>query len=188
MRRSRHTYWWPTPADFNALHMEADFCAEHEWGIETLRTAFGMLALEPETAGLDRHRIQGLPYGLVWHHRPRSRYAFLRFEPWASREPTVHGRETSIGRREEIAGAWSGGSFQVVAQTPESRANLTQLRDAFIAMDVAILMGGGNDNPFHRPGLTIAIASRVPESIRSALRDDDLRRLALAPAGAPGRV
>lgn len=182
MKRAYEAFWWEDPTAPSALHLTADFCAEHELGIGTLRSEFGIPDLTGDVVGIERHRIRVLPPDLIWYRKGTSRYAFLRFDRFNFREPTIRGRELWIGRNQDTAGAWSGQAFQIVAQTPQSRKNLSDLRDAFVAQDVAILTGGGSDNPFHRPGLTFGIMSRVPSKVDEALREHDLDQLALREA------
>lgn len=177
MKRSPRATWWPNPEEPCALHLAPTFAAEHECGIAPLRRAFGLPELSAEHVGLERHRIRVIPPALHWMHRPRSRYAYLRYDAYAWREPTVHGPETWIGHTEETAGAWSMAAFYVVAKTPGARRNLQALRDAFAALDVAILLGGRN-GPLSGPGLTLAIISRTPPEVDAALREHDLAVLA----------
>jgi hypothetical protein len=180
MRRARLTHWWPEPTRPAALHLEADFTAEHERGIGALRRDFEMAELDEETAGLERHRVRTLPPDLIWLHKPRSRYAFLRLDPFNRSEPTTKGRHIWFGREDDTLGLWRSDAFLVIARTSAARKNLADLRDAFRDHDAAILLGGGSPgNPFSRPGLTLGIVSRTPPEVYHALREHDLDLLAL---------
>ena len=162
MRPARRTHWWPTPTEWSALHLEPDYRAEHERGIAGIAQAFGLLPVRADIPAFERHVIRKVPAGLTWSALPEGDCAILRFDASGSRTRPMD----KLRALEGIAGAWGRDGFEIVAIDPASRRNVAELWSAFKALDVAILLGGSTGNPFERPGLTIAIASRVPEAIR----------------------
>lgn len=140
------------------VNLGADYCAEHEWGLEGLASDFGLNPKAPP--GLQRHMITKLPsgyfkLGLVMKE---GYVGYMHTEEHVSREVS------NIYDGEEFAGAWSGSDFGIRFK---NKAYAADLYNSFLNHDVAFLFLK-NENPFGRSGLCIMIASKLdPEIVKN---------------------
>ena len=177
MRRgvSGAAIYYTLDGKLQAVNLGADYTAEHEFGIEELKQAFGVDEKAPP--GIKRNQIRLVPSHLgirqdggssaVWYerwyygHKPSSELDFYRYT--RPSDP-----------KQEIVGAWSMQDFGVRLSNHDLA---TDLLEAFKRKDVAFLFGNTGENPFSRAGLVLAIVSRLPKeqlaSIKAAHEDSD---------------
>lgn len=79
----------------------------------------------------------------------------------------------------ELSAAYSRSGFEIRAYSDATKAFLGAIHAAVAAGDFACFRGGGSNNPFYRGGLVVAIPSRVPAGLKSAMLDAhaDTKRL-----------
>lgn len=162
-----------------AIHMKADFTAEHERGINDLRRLINtpgddVDGIERYKMGHDENtltRVERLTTFFVKSSKlhpqdepkPITRKIsclrfglddvdIRKFKSWL-----LHATDT------ELSGGFDDQSFEVLAYTPEARAFLDDLHSSLLKGDFSLHMGSSS-NPFSRGGLNISIPSRVPQA------------------------
>lgn len=156
-----------------SVNLGADFCAEHEWGIKDIETAF---ALDPrKKPGVERRRVRAIPHRLQVSHVTKSKDGPERWAIWYAPYGEYNSRELYLSRENwedpqspwrEFVGAWSEQDFAVLFTKEQDALDLL---DAFNRKDVAFLSANTFGNPFARSGLVLAIVSRLPKEIVSSL-------------------
>ena len=172
---------------FVGFNLGSDFCAEHEWGIDGIREAFGM----PKTpdranAGIARRAITAVPPWLkMIEHKEDLLLACDRNSLYGEKSPEELANwlrwccesELHMDGQSEIAAAWSEDDFCIKASKIEHKDFLRELHGAFLGKDVAIFFGGGGF--IENPGLCICIASALPEDLKKKWADADKEKLAI---------
>lgn len=202
MRRGNDHEWHIEGGKTIFLSLGADYCAEHEWGINDLRLMLGVDGAKPKYAqeevkykkphGIERRRITN--HSLIRLYEHKGQVLLMCEEPWITKRFEEHlekdgpaktwkefrPRELSLWGDETLATAWDGGSFGVLAKGDDA-VRLRELHKEILAGNVAIWVGG-TSNPFARGGLILAIVSNVPaehlETMRAA--DEDAEKLKAA--------
>lgn len=182
--------------------LSADFCAEHEWGIQKLRDAFGC---DPEAeAGIPRRviakttrrgYISGKGAGdielisyfedderaiLLGNAESHAQYIKEELKKGKPLSELVPGelrlssyRLTRKKKSEpEIGAAWSERDFGIHVTAKEIPL-LRELRGHFARKNVVLMMGGGN-SPFENAGLILAVANRLPKKVVEVWKEGDL--------------
>lgn len=175
MRRAYHgTEWILNGSEVIGLCLGSDLCAEHEWGVDTLRAMF---ALQPDKDGIERRIIRKTPDCLTWIE-DKNVAAIQCKRMWSG--PTKLDDELRSSRGSSMVCAWSESAFGIAAYAKTDAERLKVLWDAFTAKDVAFWTNVG---AFHLGGgLIFAIASRIPEEQKSAILESDLDRKRLLKA------
>jgi hypothetical protein len=175
------------------IHLRADYCSEHEWGIKSIRQKFG---IDDTRLGIDKRRIStsGNVY-LVEFKTQNTKCAFLTnyliYLPnsFERGEGTWNDLKTFINphrwfntehneQSEGVAGAWNENNFLVVVKGTENIDKLKEVYEAFQTNDVAIFLGGGS-GPFMNAGLSISIISQLPSEIAKDMMDIDMMKINL---------
>jgi len=175
-----------------------DFCAEHEYDIEPIKSALGVG--NAAKAGADARRttrtaqdLQGHLFfadftgktktmtpetRLIFHCKPYDmEKALLRTTmhhwalPWLARTPAD---------RKPLSASWSKSGFALRAVGNEERQLLHDIHEALNGGD--ILLGLGGSKPFGRSPINLVIGSRVPADVRASILKDDLEQAKLAKA------
>lgn len=191
MRRAHNsTIVKNSAGEFVGINLGADFCAEHEWGIKTIKRDFGIDLGEEPNVGLSKRQITKVPdhirlldckvnYYNSATNRTRSRNAhvlvcdsFLNFPGWEDLEnPKVVAdmlRRPCDGidfthedvNKSFINAAWDEGGFAIVSDNKE---NLQKLYDAIQNKDVVIGCFGGG--VFQNAGLGVYIVSKLDKDV-----------------------
>ena len=170
------------------LHLRADYCAEHEWGIKPMRKRFGV---DTEQMGIEKRRISnsGNVY-LVEFTKKKEKCAFLT--NYLTDESNTFGRTQgtwndleqyineyrwfNLERNEQnegVAGAWDESDFVMVVKGQENIKLLKEVYEAFQTNDIAIFLGGGH-GPFSNAGLSISIISQLPAELIQDMYNIDM--------------
>ena len=156
------------------VNFGSDFCAEHEWGISDIRSAFG---IESDKIGLDALRVRSVPGDSEFRWIKLNGGEGFIFDDDYSVISAIQSNKSSVlefhGDNDVLSAAWSGNDFAVIASDEDGKRNLKTIFDAINARDAAILVAGSN-NPFGNGGLTILIASKIPAEVVKGWRDRDL--------------
>jgi len=150
------------------INFGADYCAEHEWGIEKIRKAFGV----PETGqGLIKRQITLVPNTLEWVQFKNCEGFWIK--PW--RDGKIEDYNFPIGK--ELYTAWSGKDFGVFSTNPKEVSKLREVFEAIQRLDAAMWLGGGG--VFKNAGFVICIASRLSKEMtdRWELADKESEKL-----------
>lgn len=174
-----------------ALNLGADFCAEHEWGIEKLWHMMGVnfagLELDRYTATVPQDK------NLFFFVKKGNVYLTLDgYNSWREQSPDREDsfkkhisetlyldkevRKNSDGAPINFSAAWDEGSFGISVRNRKTDKEIfdfvANLITAIKSGDFAVWFGGNaGKNPFARSGLVVAIASKVPQDVRDYMRE-----------------
>jgi hypothetical protein len=150
---------------FVGINLGSDFCAEHEWGFDITKRAFGIAP--PETSfGIDRRKVRRLPEEFVWLATPK--YQGFWLKSWSEdKEP----RDVSFSGATLWTG-WSDGSFGAFSTDPDEQASLQSIYQAINGLDAALFLGG-RSGLFDNPGFIIAMPSRMATEELQAMAKAD---------------
>lgn len=173
------------------FYLASDFTADHESGIAMLERSFGIDRSLPGIPGRSISRpnpqawtiSKGIRVENEDSRKGRRRYrnhdiSMLIVGAYNFNEDTLTSREFATDGI-EILGSFSDEAFAIAAYSDAAKAALVEVKFGLENNDLAIMMGGGNQNPFDRGGLVIARASMIPADQAKITMDADLeeRRL-----------
>lgn len=162
--------------------MGSDFCAEHEWGVDSLRRSLGC---DSTKDGIDRRQMTTVPNslrlveGVAGHPSDKRKkgtpYEGMFLSPLESfyRQPAGFVEEDLRPYGDQtLCCAWDEKSFGIVAYGEKDKKNIKILWEAFQRKDVAFWP---NIGAFHLGGgLIFCIASKVPEEDKKNMYAADL--------------
>ena len=159
------------------VSLGADYCAEHEWGIKGLQQAFGFG--DPEKFGLARRKITRMSPLLRWANFKTKVYrdgknksvgcSGFWVKGWDGGDDTPTGLEEFFGGT--LWTGWSEKDFGAFSYDAVEAAQLRELYNSMLELDIAIWLGGGG--VFQNAGLGIAIASRLSPEVVSTWESAD---------------
>ena len=150
--------------NFIGVCLSADFTSEHEWGISSLRTQYGIPWDKLGVFGMARRKITKLSpdyHSFLGRTQPTIVNAHIWDEEEKFLDSSYLKSELSIYKTKEIAGAWSEKDFGVKT-TAAHLKEMEQLDQAFRSLDITIFLGGAKLPVFDNPGLCLVIASKIP--------------------------
>lgn len=177
------------------------FCAEHEWGIDGIRRAFGIPGeperrrgtrdlMQSDLVGAEVRTITKVPKSLIFREFESAVYlvysSYYEVEE-PSQEYLDRMMEIRSDSESDLQTAWSRGSFGIHLKKDQSDVLTTrtmvlgQLYEALRRKDAMIFIGG-RSNPFGNGGLVIAIRSRVPADALRQMKESDENYLDLIDA------
>lgn len=156
---------------FLGVSLGADYCAEHEWGIEPMRSAFG---IQTQLKGVEKRRVTTTPDTLIWVTDPKTKmegifWTKYKYE-WTKPEEYLYNHSSGRDSNLPVSG-WGKEDFLVASDKPEQIEKLKELFEAFKRQDVAIWLGGGG--VFSNSGLCFGIVSRFPADLAKKWQDID---------------
>lgn len=174
----------------HAILLTGAGCGQHECGVDALlRYANVPLVSRKEGMG-DRSSTEGVRHVMfdtfegmtIPTTRKRTKVAIFAIGQEAKHYPEDV-REIAkryLSFHTPIHGAWDDRNACVVARDDATIRVLSEFAEAARAGDLAIWYGAFSRNPFERPGLVIAIPSRVPDLHKRTMLDNDraINRLA----------
>ena len=197
MRRSHvDTQWLLTPdGRMLGIALGYDRCAEHEWGLDGLTTAFGVSLDAP--IGLADRAITHVPQTLRYARGPEQGrdarrkalpHATLVYQDRAGDDATVFAcarRELTLTAepgdahyrpaRDDVAAGWSSRDFGIRVRGESYCQYLAELDAAFRARDIVFALG--LRQPFGgKAGLTFVIDSRIDADTRTRVQEQDEAR------------
>lgn len=154
------------------VSLSADAKSEHEWGIDGIRSRFG---IDKTLPGLRSKKITKVPANLRWVDWDDGTCGFGVFSAYEapSTAKVPYGldyfrggiaKPKNVG---QIAGAWDEQSFGVRVSA-DLREQLRFVFDGFAANDICIMIGGGSV-VFAAHGLMIVRHSLMPEGVDQQL-------------------
>lgn len=153
------------------ISMDADFTAEHEWGIEGIERVCGM---KPRKYGVDRRRVRNLQAvywsdvdGVLVVHPDVTNH--WRKEPY---HHNTHLRRVPLHSDTGLGSSWGEDGLIIKALTLEAKTHLEELYRALMKKDALIIYGGKFG--FKVGGLFIGIISRMSDKEKQMLRDGDI--------------
>lgn len=182
--------WLELEGKLIGISLSADFCAEHEWGIDDLKRMLGVDGQKERSsrdprkytkpAGIQRRMITKHDHVRLFEHEKsvalicKDSWYFKRFDESVAKDGFAQTFKEMLPRdlyRRELSAAWSEGEFGVYGEGSNAE-RIKDLYAAFQADNIAIWIGGGN--VFQNGGLILCIADRLSEEKAKLLRDADL--------------
>ena len=156
-----------------------DFISEHEWGIDGIKSAFGIPGVSRKAVGADARAVTELPKQLILVDGIPG-YSYLMFQnsyAWEGSDLTANNlnRMLRCFGKGDMDAAWDEKSFGVRlrnGELEEGKMALGQIYEAFTKLDAMIFLGGSREL-FGGRGLVLAIRSRMPADILKAMADAD---------------
>lgn len=192
MRRSRETNFLIEGDVFYGITLGADWTAEHEWGIKTTQEAFGIDAQDESKLGIERYIMTKLPasINLLEKGRRKIKEVLLYFnahgsileeaknyllkDNYPNKEYFNYKYLNSWQEPQEVASAWDEKSFAIRVFSQEEITKIRELKEAFIAGDIAIWVGGKTF--FGGGGMHLIIASKMPQLYKDQLYKDHVEQ------------
>lgn len=138
------------------IHLPADFCAEHEWGIKDLRERFGIQKLNNDKDCLKQKSTKVPSVSLV--HQGQKTYLFTnKYEFESDRIP--YGLEHQQFEN-GLVGAWDGDSFGIGTNRKEYGEFLVKMKKEIDNCNIDIFLG--KPKGIKNAGLLIYIFSETP--------------------------
>jgi len=160
---SKVTTLFNSADEFCGFFLAADFCAEHEWGIDRMQS---QLCMKKDILGIQGRVIRSAALPNIALHKT-SRATYLCASGWFSDRLDRLDKLDALYRTKESAlpfvAAWNGEDFCIAAFQKEGKAMLETLMAAIEQEDCAVFLGGKTANPFDRGGLTICIVSKTDQ-------------------------
>lgn len=141
------------------IHIPADFCAEHEWGIKGIYERFG-IAKPQKGLSLKQFKITKVP-SISLVREGKNTYLFTnKYEFNAVQIPS----DLNF-IRDGLCGAWDSESFGISTDSKDHAERLVSLKKEIDDCNIAIYLSYGKNegNPFANAGLTILICSEIPD-------------------------
>lgn len=148
------------------VNLGADYCAEHEWGINTIKSKLG---IDVTKLGVEQRKISRTHSDLVWleniqmnkkNKKDKSRWSGLYFG-YHDDNGEVYFADSPYNQ--DLYTQWDERGFCAISSNPEKIDHLKKVYEAFATNDVVIWLGGGG--VFQNAGLCIGIASKLPKEI-----------------------
>lgn len=179
------------------INLGFDFCAEHEHGVHGIRDMLG-IPKDPtrELMGLDARKATKIPKDFIWFgtksltsRNPKNRIAVLVLHesvPWDSHR--MEERYLGVGKKKahsltfwdsktftdkDIKVEWDERGFCIKVRGDENISKLKELHEAILRGDICVGIPVCK-NPFDRGGLTVLIASRVPQEFVTKQLETDM--------------
>ncbi len=168
------------------INLGRNFCAEHERGIEHIKSAFGIpkrvhrCTILKDIVGAKARTATRVPSGLKFFEDLYG-YAYLIYTDTLS-DADQSARNFNLhleGSNEDLETAWAeyddGGQFGIRMKNDVLNSGaivLGQIYEAIENHDAMIFLSG-SENPFARASLVIAIRSRVPEEHLLKMKEAD---------------
>jgi len=177
--------------EFVGVNLGADFCAEHEWGIQRMCTRLGV-ANNSITVGVDRRKItkgESVDGGQVTIKKKKYFYIYSENINYLMDKDKITLRKIMDGlhmypgemtlEKYGFMSFWDEGGFQLLFDEKYIEFG-KELLNAIKTND-ALLFVGKTSNPFSRGGLNVVILSRMDEEVLNEMKekDEDQKRLAI---------
>lgn len=178
MRQTNNSTIIEHDGKFIGIDLGADYCSEHECGIAGIKSDFN---LDSSKYGVDRRKINRLPNSKAFYNsyayvRNKTK-SFILFTNNRIIKEVKDGKENKFyfNLSTNLKALWDENEFALV--TKKHHKEFEELNEAFQKKDIVIGLFGGH--VFKNAGLTILIASRIPEEIKDSLynQDKDVEKL-----------
>ncbi len=186
MRRGYKSDWLMNEEHTIGVNLGADFCAEHEWGIEGLMQTFG-IENDESIMGIERYRIRTPKDDCVFLiEENKNNAALIVVRDYDAKylvgKKLGEFQELSMSVNDELVTAWCKDSLGIRVKKPKNIKKLKQIHKAIMNREAAIWLGGGW--VFQNAGLVIGIIKQIPEHLRKEMYDVHIDRQKLKEAAA----
>lgn len=176
MRQSFIPEWLLDHNNVYGIWFGADYCAEHEWGIDRIREEFPdntkedpsitgvkLKEFDPDCWRFFSNTNKGVLLFDAKYHHLNKEFDYRRF--------SSHTKELILKEKKDLVTAWDGYSFGIHVAGKDNIKKLTQLWEAIQICDIACWLGGSRSNPFENSGLVLSIISKTPAEYKLILRE-----------------
>lgn len=152
------------------VSLGSDFTSEHEWGIDVIKTEFG-ISKQEDVFGLAKRKTSRVPSGFVWIDATDGRKGFgLLSSYWIKSEDynkhiAQYAELKAWDKETTLSAAWDEKGFVVISSDSKQIAGLRLIFDAVSKKDGIIMLGGGKRLTFANSGLLVGIASAMPKEL-----------------------
>lgn len=170
---------------FFGFCLGADYCAEHEYGIQGLQDSLG---IDPKgkTLGIASYQITTAPKkeDVLFAEDKKKGHTYLVFDYYAARDYREDSKRffknppRSLYGTRALEGAWDEKSFGFRVDTDTLGDKAKEIFDAFMAKDLAVCFSRHGSNPFDRSGLCLIIVSKFPKGANEALIEEQKAKAA----------
>jgi hypothetical protein len=149
-----------------------DYCSEHEWGIDKIHLHLG---IDKNKQGFDGKLVSNFQEDQFFYKKGKGFSILVHswfYDIGKIREmslPDLKKRFADIspcGKQPKDSFAWDEGSFGIWAVTEDAIKQTDALWEAFQKKDIVVWLSGSN-NPFGGSGLTLYIASQIPDEAKT---------------------
>ena len=164
---------------FVGVSLGADYCAEHEWGIDSIRKSFGV---DKTKLGIEGKSVTQLPsgrhYQFLWLDKIRlendkREWSGFYYSYVDNGKPAIRG----YAGKDTLLTLWDGESFCAISSDAVEAENLKVLFSAFEKNNVAMWVGGGGI--FENGGLCFALIDQLAEETKQAWLTADQEKVKL---------
>lgn len=150
-----------------------DFCAEHEWGIADIRSAFEMVSVRSRLMGLVKDQVFGPDARKIMKNAAVNLHSVDDLNKQLIGYADYPKYLTSLFSTErfekcDFCGLWSYNGFVIIS---DNEKYMTDLWDAFENLDIVIYTSGSGI--LSNSGLNICIASRMPDELKADMTRSD---------------
>lgn len=167
----------------HAIFLTGAGCGQHECGVDAL-LRFANIPLRTRFEGMPSRTADGPAPGVLHEtfksvHIPTTKKRTDASILWIGRDARNYPQTANeqvkryLSFSTPINGAWDDSDLFVVAYGERHMAILAEFAEAIRAGDHAIWWGMFSQNPFDRPGLVLAIPSKVPDRLKQVMLESD---------------
>lgn len=169
---------------FYGINLGYDFCAEHEWGIDKLKTLFGINDSIPGINGRKQTKeVTSFKVGTFIKNKEKF-VALIVCNEWklnyiGDSKEFKNFVLDRIGTpyKSEFASSWSEEEFGIVVSI-ENKYIIDAIVNAIESKNIVVGIGA-SANPFSRGGLILMFANTIPNEISEAVLEGDLDEIKL---------
>lgn len=173
MRRASNGDWLMEGDVLVGINLGSDFCAEHEWGIEDLKSTLGVVC---EGYGIERRRArkpdkncialktEGDTLNLIVQRKFSLKYTL-------ENSLDKNSEWKFYDNKNQMTTAWNENGFIVRVRGEENFKKLQKIHEELLKGNVAIWLGGGG--VFQNAGLCLAIVDNVSAENKKTMFDGD---------------
>lgn len=191
MRTGKQPAWLEVDGKVIGISLGADYCAEHEWGINRLKRTLGVDGWVPGSSrekpkytkphGLPRRTISQHDAVRLYEHKEAAvllcmdRWRYESFDKYIAEHGIARAFKERLPQdlpRRELGTAWSEDDFGIYGQG-QNADRIKDLYAAFQANNVGIWIGG-RMIAFENGGLILCIADRIPAENSAMLAEADI--------------
>lgn len=180
MRRGANNCWLTTDDGvYMGINLGSDFVAEHEWGIDDLKSILDVPKNFDNIYGIERRRCFATDKKTIALKVEKDVYNLLVMREYKLKnfiEKPVESNCSGISffSNDSVVTAWDGESLIVRVKGDDNVEKLKILHQSLLAGGCAIWLGGGGF--LMNAGLCLAIIDAVPEKSLKVMKDADLDR------------
>jgi hypothetical protein len=176
---------------FFGVSLGYDYCAEHEWGIEKMKSALRIPSLTKSTIGLKSRTINLKKPENIFVYIEDGKYTyFFMGKKWHWEEKCNEDIPSYVLKKEEfkwisvdkdqIITAWSDDQFGILVKGKNERKYIKELYDASLKNKIAIThINLQGKNPFANASLSILLVDKLPVDVIKEMEDADKQVIAL---------